>query len=208
MPDELRKQFPVAKEILDAMGIKYLEIDNYEADDIIGTVSKMIDDNNYYIGTIISSDKDLLQLISNDIEVKLLKQQDYILYDEEKFKKEYGLHPIKIIDLKGLQGDPSDNIPGVKGIGEKTALKLIQEYGSIEGIYANIDSVKGKLKEKLLEERDNAFMSKTLATIHKEVPINITLDDIKYEGPKISKLMKLYEELEFYSLLKKIDTKE
>lgn len=207
MPDELRKQFPVAKEILDAMGIKYLEIDNYEADDIIGTVSKMIDDNNYYIGTIISSDKDLLQLISNDIEVKLLKQQDYILYDEEKFKKEYGLDPIKIIDLKGLQGDPSDNIPGVKGIGEKTALKLIQEYGSIEGIYANIDSVKGKLKEKLLEERDNAFMSKTLATIHKEVPINTTLDDIKYEGPKISKLMKLYEELEFYSLIKKIDTK-
>lgn len=205
MPDELREQFPVAKEMLSSMGIKYLEADNYEADDIIGTVAKMIDEDNNYQGLIISSDKDLLQLISDDIKVKLLKQQDYILYDEATFKAEYGLAPLKIIDLKGLQGDPSDNIPGVKGVGLKTALSLLKEHGSIESIYANIDHIKGKVKEKLLIDRDNAFMSKTLATIYKDVPVNIILDDLKYGGPNNLKLSQLYERLEFYSLLKKLN---
>ncbi len=120
-PDELKVQFPIVKELLTYMGIKYYEIDNYEADDIIGTFAKYCDNDPNFIGTIISSDKDLLQLISNDIDIKLLKQKDYIRYNRDSFYAEYGIEPINIIDLKALMGDPSDNIPGVKGIGEKGA---------------------------------------------------------------------------------------
>jgi DNA polymerase-1 len=204
MPDELREQFPIAKEILNAMGIKYLEVDNYEADDIIGTLAKMIDIDQSFIGTIVSSDKDLLQLISHDINVKLLKQKDHILYDEKTFKQDFGIDPIRVIDLKALQGDSSDKIPGVKGIGEKTALTLIQQYDNIDNLYQNIDKITGKLKDKLIADKDNAYMSKELATIYKDVPININLEDLKYEGINVSNVIKLYEELEFYSLLKNI----
>jgi DNA polymerase-1 len=203
MPDELRVQFPIAKELLTYMGIKYYEIDNYEADDIIGTFSKFCDEDSEYVGTIISSDKDLLQLLSTDVDIKLLKQKDYIRYNVESFKEEFGIDPIKIIDLKALEGDPSDNIPGVKGIGEKTALKLLQEYGSLDGIYENIDKISGKLKEKLLSDKENAYMSYDLATINCNVPLDINIDDIKYLGNNHQKLNELYETLEFYSFLKK-----
>lgn len=203
-PDDLKKQFPIAKKILDAMGITYLEKEGYEADDIIGTLSKEIDENDDYIGTIISSDKDLLQLISNDVEVKLLKQKDYIRMNREVFNNTYGIEPNKMIDLKGLMGDSSDNIPGVKGIGEKTALKLLQEYNSIENIYAHIEEIKGSVKEKLINDKDKAFMSKSLATIYKEVPINKTLDDIIITNENTNELINLYNDLEFYSFLKNI----
>lgn len=202
-PNELKAQFPVAKELLTAMGIKYYEIDNYEADDIIGTFAKYCDKESEYIGTIISSDKDLLQLISSDVDIKLLKQKDYIRYNEETFKNEYGIDPIRIIDLKALMGDPSDNIPGVKGIGEKTALKLLQDYGSLDGVYGNIDKIKGKMQEKLIADKDQAYMSYDLATICKNVPMDIDINDIKYMGNKNKELNSLYEELEFYSFLKK-----
>lgn len=204
-PDELKVQFPLAKELLTYMGIKYYEIDNYEADDIIGTFAKYCDDEPDFIGTIISSDKDLLQLISPDVDIKLLKQKDYIRYNVDSFKDAYGIEPINIIDLKALMGDASDNIPGVKGIGEKTALKLLQEYKSLDGIYSHIDDIKGKLKEKLLLDKDNAYMSYDLATIIKNVPMDITLEDIKYKSKDHQKLNALYEELEFYSFLKKDD---
>ena len=138
MPDELRLQFPIAKKLLELMGIKYYEIENYEADDIIGTFSKFCD-NTKYTGTIISSDKDLLQLITDSVDIKLLKSKDYIRYNPESFYEEYKIKPINIIDLKSLMGDSSDNIKGVKGIGEKTALKLLQEYKTLNGIYENID---------------------------------------------------------------------
>ena len=207
-PDELIKQMPVAREILDAMGIKYLELEPYEADDIIGTLAKMADIDPDYVATIISSDKDLLQLINEEVEVKLLKQTGFIRYNPETFKADYGIEPIKIIDLKALAGDSSDNIPGVRGIGEKTALKLLQEYGSLEGIYENIDSIKGKTKEKLEVDRDNAFMSKEIATIYKDVPLNISFDDILYTGPKEVELADIFESLEFYSLLKNFDHKQ
>ena len=206
-PEELKLQFPKAKEMLEAMGIKYVEIDNYEADDIIGTFAKFCDENEDFIGTIISSDKDLLQLISNDIDIKLLKQKDYIRYNENSFKEEYKIDPINIIDLKSLMGDSSDNIPGVKGIGEKTALKLLQDYKTLNGIYENIDKISGKLKEKLLTDKDNAYMSYEIATIVKEVPIEINIEEYKYNGIT-SKLNDIYEELEFYSLLKKQTKKE
>ena len=201
-PDELKKQFPIAKDVISAMGLKWYDIDNYEADDIIGTFSTYCDKEDIK-GTIISSDKDLLQLINEDVDVKLLKSGgESIRYNEETFEKDYGIKPINIIDLKALMGDSSDNIPGVKGIGEKGALKLLQEYKTLDGIYENIDEIKGKTKEKLENDKSNAYFSYELATIYKEVPLEINLDDTYYNGPDVDKLNSIYSELEFYSLLK------
>lgn len=205
-PDDLKKQFPVAKKILEAMGIKYLECPGYEADDIIGTLAKMVDIDDDFIATIISSDKDLLQLISNDVEVKLLKQKDFIRMNHDTFVETYGIEPIRMVDLKGLMGDSSDNIPGVKGIGEKTALKLLQKYVSVEGVYEHIDEISGAVKNKLVDGKDSAFASKEIATIYKDVPLNITLKDIKYNGEDADKLVTIFSDLEFYSFLKKTDT--
>ena len=202
-PNELKIQFPKAKELLTAMGITYYEIDNYEADDIIGTFAHYCDLEPDFIGTIISSDKDLLQLISPDVDIKLLKQKDYIRYNEESFKKAYGFEPIHMIDLKALMGDASDNIPGVRGVGEKTALKLISEYKTLDNLYDHIDEIKGKLKDKLLEGKTDAYKSKHLCTIVKDAPLEINLKDIKYQGTNHEKLNKIYEELEFYSFLKR-----
>ena len=207
-PDELKKQFPVAKQLLTAMGIKYYEIDNYEADDIIGTFAKFCDDDPDFIGTIVSSDKDLLQLISNDVDIKLLKQKDYIRYNEKNFEEAYGIKPINVIDLKALMGDSSDNIPGVKGVGEKTALKLLHEYKTLDGIYENADNIKGKLGEKIRNDKENAYKSYHLATIVKDVPMEITIEDTKYKGENREELNKIYEDLEFYSFLKKENKKE
>ena len=206
VPEELKLQFPKAKEVLDSMGIMHFEIDNYEADDIIGTLSKRVDNEDEFVATIISSDKDLLQLISDEVVVKLLKSSDYIMMDKEEFKKTYGTEPIRMIDLKALMGDSSDNIPGVKGIGEKTAIKLLSEFNSLDGVYANIDKIKGKTKEKLLDDKENAYMSYDLATIYRDVPLEFDLEDCKYNGYK-DKFKEDLEELEFYSLLKKIDFK-
>nr|MBP3259175.1 DNA polymerase I [Bacilli bacterium] len=202
-PDELKVQFPIAKELLTYMGIKYYEIDNYEADDIIGTFAKYCDNDPNFIGTIISSDKDLLQLISNDIDIKLLKQKDYIRYNRDSFYAEYGIEPINIIDLKALMGDSSDNIPGVKGIGEKGALKLLQEYKTLDGIYENIDNIKGATHDKLVNDKESAYMSYDIATIYKDVPMDINIDDLVYKNADYDKLNKLYEDLEFFSFLKK-----
>ena len=202
MPDDLKLQFKVAKELVPLMGIKMFEIDNYEADDIIGTYARMIEENDDFIGTIVSSDKDLLQLISKQIDVKLLKQKDYIRMDEKTFFDTYGIKPIRMIDLKGLMGDASDNIPGVKGIGEKTALKLLQEYDTIEELYNNIDNIKGSVKFKLIDGKSSAFMSKDIATIYKNVDVLYSLEELKYTGPDYLKLKSMYSELEFYSFLK------
>ncbi len=207
-PDELKQQFPLAKDVLEAMGIEYFDIDNYEADDIIGTFAKMTHETDEFDATIISSDKDLLQLIEDDVEVKLLKQSGHIRMTKEEFFNTYGLDPIKMVDLKALMGDSSDNIPGVKGIGEKTALKLLQTYNSLDELYNNIESITGKTKEKLLEDKENAYMSYDLATIYKEVPVRHTLEELKYEGINVPKYKNLLTELEFGSLLKKIPKTE
>ena len=201
MPNELKEQFPKAKEMLNAMGIKYYEIDNYEADDIIGTIAKICDNSNYK-GLIISSDKDLLQLISENVGMKLLKSKDSIRYSLNTFRRDWGIEPVNIIDLKALMGDASDNIPGVKGIGEKTALKLLQEYDDLEGIYDNISSIKGATKTKLENDRDNAFMSYEIATIYKDVPLDFNIENLIYKGPN-NNLNNIYKELEFYSLISK-----
>ncbi|MGM9850394.1 MAG: DNA polymerase I [Bacilli bacterium] len=208
MPDELKQQFPVAKELLTKMGITYYEIENYEADDIIGTFAEFCENDPEYTGTIISSDKDLLQLVTKTVNIKLLKSKDYIRYTEESFKQEWGIDPINIIDLKALMGDSSDNIKGVKGIGEKGALKLLHEYKTLDGIYENIDNIKGVTKEKLLAGKQDAYESYELATIYKEVPMEININDLEYREPNIEELNKMYEELEFYSFLKKTQIKK
>jgi len=207
-PDDLKLQMPSARKLLSAMGIAYRELAPYEADDIIGTIAAHAERDKEYYSLIVSSDKDLLQLISFETEAKLLKQTGFIRFNENTFKEEYGIEPIKIIDLKALMGDSSDNIPGVKGIGEKTALKLLQEYGSLENIYANIDKIKGKNQEKLINDKDNAFMSYEIATIYKEVPIDVNFEEFKYNGPKLDELKEIYEELEFYSYLKNMKSNE
>ena len=201
-PDDLKKQFSVAKKLVPLMGIKCFEIDNYEADDIIGTYSKMALIDPEFETTIVSSDKDLLQLINEETEVKLLKQKDYIRMNEKTFEETYGIKPIRMIDLKGLMGDASDNIPGVKGIGEKTALKLLQEYDSLENVYDNIDNIKGATKQKLIDGKEYAFMSKDIATIYNEVPVTYSLEELKYDGPDVNGLREMYSDLEFYSFLK------
>ena len=202
-PEDLKVQFPIAKKILTAMGIKYLECEGYEADDIIGTISSWCDKDPEYEALIVSSDKDLLQLISDETVVKLLKPKDYIMMDKATFIQTYGFEPIKMIDLKALMGDASDNIPGVKGIGEKTAIKLLTQYGSLDGIYENIDNIKGSTHEKLVTGNEDAYYSKELVTIYREVPLNITWDDLLYGNEDTNELIQLYNELNFYSLLKK-----
>ena len=207
-PDDLKRQFSVAKKLVPLMGIKCFEIDNYEADDIIGTYSKMALIDPEFETTIVSSDKDLLQLINEETEVKLLKQKDYIRMNEETFMDTYGIKPIRMIDLKGLMGDASDNIPGVKGIGEKTALKLLQEYDSLENVYDNIDNIKGATKQKLIDGKESAFMSKDIATIYNEVPVTYSLEELKYDGPDVNGLREIYSDLEFYSFLKDFKEEE
>lgn len=207
-PDELKQQMPVCKELLTYMGIKYYECDNYEADDILGTFARYCDENPDFIGTIISSDRDLLQLISKDVEMKLLKQKDYIRYNVKTFVEDYGIEPIRVIDLKALMGDSSDNIPGVAGIGEKTALKLLTEYKTLDGIYENLDKLTPKMKEKLVTNKENAYMSYELATIYRKVPMEIGLEDVKVQKQDHAALNHLYEELEFFSFLAKDAKKE
>lgn len=203
MPDELRLQFPKAKEVLEALGIKYFEIDNYEADDIIGTLSLEVENRDDFIATIISSDKDLLQLVSDKVVMKLLKQSGHIMMTKEEFEKTYQVPPIRMIDLKSLMGDPSDHIPGVKGIGEKTAINLLSKFDSLDNLYNHIDEVTGKTKEKLENDKENAYMSYDLATIYREVPLGFTLDDCKYTRENTEEFKSLLEEFEFHSLLKK-----
>lgn len=207
-PDDLKVQFPVAKKILNAMGIKYLECAGYEADDIIGTISMWCEKDPEYEALIVSSDKDLLQLISDETVVKLLKTKDYIWMDKKTFNDTYGFDPIHMIDLKALMGDASDNIPGVKGIGEKGAIKLVSEYKTIDNIYENIDKIKGATQIKLIDGKEDAYYSKDLVTIYREVPLDITFDDLLYKGENADELIDIYNDLGFYSLLRKINISE
>ena len=207
-PEDLKLQFPVAKKILTAMGIKYLECAGYEADDIIGTVSLWCEKDPKYEALIVSSDKDLLQLISDETVVKLLKSKDYIMMDKETFRETYGFDPINMIDLKALMGDSSDNIPGVKGIGEKGAIKLISEYHTIDNLYDNIGNIKGAMQTKLIEGKEDAYYSRDLVTIYREVPLDVTFDDLIYKKENTNELIDIYNNLGFYSLLRKMNNTE
>ncbi|RYL93810.1 DNA polymerase I [Sporolactobacillus sp. THM7-4] len=206
-PPELSQQIPFVYELLDAMGIKRYELDNYEADDIVGTLSKRAREQGYSV-RIVTGDKDYLQLVGENVSVSLIKKgiTDTVNYDTEKVRERYGIDPIRVIDLKGLMGDVSDNIPGVPGVGEKTAIKLLKEYGTVEGVYEQLDHISGKkMKEKLESNHEQALISKQIATIDRESPVEISVDECAYEAKVTPKLVDLFQELGFQSLLEKLD---
>lgn len=183
-PEELVKQFPVAKDICRAMGIHVLELAGYEADDILGTLAKMAEDSGDIEAYVLTGDRDSLQLISGKTKVLLATNTETVTFDETAFIEKYGVRADQYVDVKSLMGDSSDNIPGVPGIGEKTAFKLIAEQGSLDGIYANIDNMglTNSVKTKLISGKESAYTSQTLATICREVPLGISLSDIEYKG--------------------------
>ncbi len=202
-PPELIMQFPILKKMLNAMNIKYLEKEGFEADDIIGTLSKSFETRNI----IVTGDRDSLQLISNKTEVWLTKKgiTEVKNMNKETFKEEYGIDVSQFVDLKALMGDPSDNIPGVTGVGEKTALELIKSYFSLDGVYDNVDKIKGKLQEKVRDSKDMAYLSKELSKIKTDVELDVKLDDFLYDFPFNEQVHALFEEYEFNSLLKRND---
>ena len=181
LDEELIVQFPIVREYLDAAGIKRYEQEGYEADDIIGSMAKCCKDVQT---TILTSDRDLLQLIDSSTHVLLMKKglSEMDLMDEQNLMDTYGITPSQVIDMKGLMGDTADNIPGVAGVGEKTALRLLNQYSTVENVYAHIDEVKGKLKEKLEKDKDNAFMSLELATIYTKMELPFELCDCEFTG--------------------------
>ena len=203
-PDEFREQFPFIRQMLDAMGIKHYELSQYEADDIIGTLDKMAEQTDIpFDVTIVSGDKDLIQLTDENTVVEISKKgvADFEEFTPAYLMEKMGITPTQFIDLKALMGDKSDNIPGVTKIGEKTGLKLLTEFGSLEGIYEHIDSMKAsKMKENLIADKEKAFLSRTLATIDTQAPIEIGLDDIVYQGPRIEELGQFYDDMGFKQL--------
>ena len=208
MPPELNEQFPIVKEVLKAFKIGIYEIDGYEADDIIGTVADKCGKSMDVL--IYTGDRDELQLVGKSTKVAITKRgiTDVDVYGEEDMLKRYGVTPKQFIDIKGLMGDQSDNIPGVPGIGEKTAIKLIKEFGSIENLIKNSESITGKKVKGLIEEyAEQALFSKKLSTIVTEVPVEFDLNEIKIREPDTDKLTDIFKELEFKSLMDKIPKK-
>ncbi|MGB7473554.1 DNA polymerase I [Trichococcus sp.] len=206
MPSELSEQWPYFGVLVHAFGGKTYELVNYEADDIIGTYSRMADQAGYNV-VIISGDKDMIQLTTDNIRVDITVKgvSELKAYTPDVIREEYGIEPKQIIDMKGLMGDSSDNYPGVTKVGEKTALKLLTEYGSIENLYEHVDELKkSKMKENLINDKENAFMSKTLATIDLDSPVTLKLDDLAVEGKQIDKLTDFYREMDFNGFLDKL----
>ncbi|WP_417924669.1 DNA polymerase I [Companilactobacillus ginsenosidimutans] len=211
-PPELMEQLPLIKEMLNLRGIKTYELKNYEADDIIGTMSRLGDEGDMDV-TIITGDRDLTQLTTDKVTVRVNVKgvTETEAYTPAHVKEKLGITPDQIIDMKGLMGDNSDHYPGVEKVGEKTAIKLINEYGNMEGLYEHVDEMKkSKLKEHLIHDKDQAFLSKKLATINKDAPIEIGLTDLEYVGDNQEQLIKFYQKMGFNSFLEKmnIDTSE
>ncbi|WP_062355189.1 DNA polymerase I [Bacillus kwashiorkori] len=205
-PPELSEQFPYIRELLNAYQIAQYELENYEADDIIGTLAKQAEEQGYDV-RIVSGDKDLTQLASEKTTVYVTKKgvTDMEVYTPDHILEKYGLTVEQIIDMKGLMGDASDNIPGVPGVGEKTAIKLLKEYTTIENLLSSLDKISGKkLKENLTTYQEQALMSKELAMIERNAPIDISLAKIHFSGANESQLTSLYKELNFQSLLEKM----
>ena len=208
MPEELAMQMPVMKDVLRAMNIPIYECQGWEADDVIGTVGRICSNNDWEC-VIVTGDRDSLQLIDQNVHVKLViskaGQTTATLYTEELFREEYGFAPKKLIDLKALMGDSSDNIPGVAGVGPKTAKDLLTKFGSLDGVYENIDdaSIRPKLREKLVADKENAYLSYDLATIRPEAPINFEPKDAIVQPYNRPELYKLFQRLEFVKLIDK-----
>jgi DNA polymerase I len=202
-PRELASQFPILRQLLSVMGINHVEIEGFEGDDIIGSISKMFDTENI----IVTGDRDALQLISPNTQVWITKKgiSEVKEMNEQSYFNEYGLYPNQVVDLKALMGDSSDNIPGVAGIGEITATNLLKEFGSLDNIYANLDRVKEKYRTKLEADKEKAYLSRNLATIKTDMPLNIKLEDLTYPFPFSQGVYDFFKEYEFNSLLKKTD---
>jgi DNA polymerase I len=208
-PDELYEQIPVVKEVLRKFNVPVFEKAGYEGDDLIGTLSVKSKKNNI----VVSGDLDNLQLISPNTFVYYLNKgvKSAVLCDEKAIAEKYeGLVPLQLVDFKGLRGDVSDNIPGVKGIGEKTALKLIKEFGSIKNLYDNLEKadISSKVKEKLIEGKENAFMSRDLAEIRKDVPVEINFEDCEWGGYDEKEVVEMLKSFGFNSLIKNVSTEE
>lgn len=210
MPSELAEQMPYLKEMLDAFGMKYYELPNYEADDIIGTLAHKAADEGFDV-VVISGDKDLTQLVTDKIRVDYTVKGVSTLesYTMETTKELFGVEPNQIVDYLGLSGDPSDNIPGVTGVGDKTAIKLLEQYGTMENLYEHIDEMnKSKRKENLINEKETAFLSKKLAQINIDAPIEVKVEETDYNGKDMEKLIDFYKDMDFKSHLEKLDTSE
>lgn len=209
-PNELNYQFGILKDILDSLNVRYLDIDGYEADDIVGTFASIAKDEGLET-VIITGDKDYFQLVNESVVVYLtrkgISQMEEIT--EETIKKDYGLNPKQLIDVKGLMGDKSDNIPGVDGIGEKRAVKFIQDYGSMENLYENLDDISGKkTKENLENSKAIAFLSKKIGTIVTNAPVDMDLDDIKVGNPDLESLKEKFSKYNFNKFLDKFEDGE
>jgi len=207
-PSELLQQIPISKQLLDVLNVKRYELELYEADDIIGTLSYLAQKSGFDEVEIISSDKDLLQLVTNTTHVNLTQKglSEIESYTIEHLREVYGLSPRQITDLKGLMGDASDNIPGVPGIGQKTAIKLLTEFDSIENLLNHTDQLTGKVKEKIEENKALALLSKKIATIHMSAPIDITIEDTIYHQYDVNVLVDFFQSVDFHSLIKKINS--
>ncbi len=205
-PNELSAQFAIIKDVLDDMGICNVDMDNYEADDICGTLAKQAKEAGKQT-VLVTGDRDYLQLVDEDIKVVLTKKgiSETEVYDCEKIQEEYGIAPAQFVDVKGLMGDKSDNIPGIPGVGEKTALKYIRTYGTMENLYNHLDEIKSvKAREKLEEHRTVAFLSRKLGEIFLDVPLDFTLEDTKKKAPDWEKLYQKFEWLNFNSFKERI----
>lgn len=210
MPDELRSQINLIKKYLDLLGVKRLELPTYEADDIIGTLATLGEQTDFEKIHIITGDKDLLQMADEKTTVHITRKgvTDIESFTPEAVFAKYELSPSQIVDLKGLMGDPSDNLPGIPGVGEKTAIKLLKQFGTVENLVTHTDELKGKMKEKVEANVEQALLCKRMATIHREVPLPVTFDDLFYQGPETAELMNFFKEMEFNAFLKKMKLEE
>ena len=209
MPDELRAQMPLAKETARALGFTTLELEGYEADDILGTLAAMAEREECE-AYVLTGDRDALQLISDRVHVLLATNNDTVRFDAAAFREKYGVDSTQFVDVKALMGDSSDNIPGVAGIGEKTAIKLIAEHGSLDGVYEHLPTANltPSVRRKLEEGKDNAFLSQQLATIYREVPLGLTLEDLAYRGIDKTAALALFTKFEFHSFIKRFSLNE
>lgn len=209
MPDDLIPQIPELKKMLELFGIPQIEINGFEADDVIAQLVSNLDTDNKS-SYIVTKDKDLLQLITDKSVIlqpeSKQNKEDFIFIDKKQVLENYGLEPENIVDFLSLTGDTSDNIPGVKGIGPKTAVKLIQKFKTIEDLYNHIENIEDeKLKQKLTENKDNAFLSKELINLNQKIPLKLTFKDFKLKDPNKKQLLKLFEKLEIKTLLKDLN---
>lgn len=205
-PDELYMQIPRIREVCDAFNIPSFGIEGFEADDVIGTIVQKLKKNPEFEVYIVTGDMDALQLINHNVFVFAPHKgfSETKTYDEAAVKEKYGLNVSQLVDYKALRGDTSDNIPGVKGIGEKTAIKLLQEFGTLDGVYNNLDKIKGKTRECLIQGKDSAIMSKQLGKIITDVEIDFNLEKCETKNFVKEKIRKILEELEFFSIIKRL----